>query len=300
MKKLKKDKIIGVLLCGQGIDGIGGLRHIKEIGGTTIIQKVDSNVLKNLPNNALQKGHVDFVLSPQQIQERLIKLVGTRTIIAKSRSTPVEITEQPQQLVKTRQSEHPQVAQQPKDSFNIIVIGSSTGGPRILKQILTNLSLNNACIIIVQHMPRFINDSIRNSLDRLTCMNVKIASNNDILEKGTVYIAPSGFHTTLLNNRKLKIKKNDSVNFACPSIDVTMKSVKKNYKDKILGVILTGMGSDGAEGISHIKKIGGQTIAQDERTSIIYGMPKEAYRTGHVDYVYPTQMIKSQIQNLFN
>lgn len=173
-----------------------------------------------------------------------------------------------------------------------MIIGSSAGGPRILRQIFIDLPPLEASIIIVQHMPKFINNSLVETLSRYSKFNIKIAEDGDALTLGTVYIAPSEVHLKLINNRKIQLYKGEKVKFVCPSIDVTMLSVEKSISGKILGIILTGMGNDGAEGIKHIKSIGGTTIAQDKETSTIFGMPNEAIKTGMVDFVLPPEQIK--------
>ncbi len=180
-------------------------------------------------------------------------------------------------------------------NFNIVVIGSSAGGPRILKELFNGLPLLNCSIILVQHMPKFVNDSLTKHLAQLTDMSVKIAENGERIKRGKIYVAPSEQHLELVNNRTIRLFRGKKVNFVCPSIDVTMKSLKKMSDDKIIGIILTGMGRDGAEGISHIKAIGGVTIAQDEETSIIYGMPKEAFKTGNIDLVLSPVKIKEKL-----
>ena len=175
---------------------------------------------------------------------------------------------------------------------NIVIIGSSAGGPRILKELFIDLPRLNGCFVIVQHMPKFVNESLCDNLNQNTEMDVKIACTEEPLLVGSVYIAPSEKHLKLVKNREIMLVKGEKINFACPSIDVTMKSVVEEFDKKIIGIVLSGMGKDGAEGICHIKQIGGITIAQNEETSIIFGMPKEAINTGQIDMVYSTIEIK--------
>lgn len=171
------------------------------------------------------------------------------------------------------------------DPMNIVIIGSSAGGPRTLKEVFTDLPLLNGCIIVVQHMPKFINESLCRTLDRVTDMKVRIAQDGAVLHKGGVYVAPSEVHLELTNNRTIRLTGGEKVNFVRPSVDVTMKSVRKEAEGLVIGIVLTGMGRDGAEGVRHIKQIGGIVITQDKDTSVIYGMPREAFATGAVDFV---------------
>jgi two-component system chemotaxis response regulator CheB len=183
-------------------------------------------------------------------------------------------------------------------SRKIIVIGASAGGPRALKWIFTDLPALNASVIVVQHMPKFINDSLRDSLSSVTAMRVTIARDGDLLENGRVYIAPSEVHLNVEDNRIVRLAPGEKVNYVCPSVDVTMKSLTWDLGVFFAGVVVTGMGKDGAEGMKHIKKLGGATIAQDEKTSSIFGMPKEAIQTGSVDFVLAPDAIREKLIEL--
>lgn len=126
-------------------------------------------------------------------------------------------------------------------------------------------------------------------------MTVKIAEDGDMIRDGVIYIAPSEMHLELKNNRMIYLINSEKINFVCPAIDVTMNSLKPSGNDRIIGVILTGMGKDGAQGLLHIKNIGGLTIAQDEESSIVYGMPKAAYETGCVDLILSPEKIRQRL-----
>jgi len=180
----------------------------------------------------------------------------------------------------------------------IVVIGSSAGGPRILKQIFMDLPRLNGSILIVQHMPKFVNESFANNLNTFSDLTVKVAEDTEQLKPGYVYLAPSEVHMTLKNNERIFLTEGEKVNFVCPAVDVMFKSLRHEPGLNIIGIILTGMGRDGAEGISYLKKIGGTTIAQDKESSIIYGMPKEAQDTGCVDYVLNPQEIHDVLIDL--
>ncbi|MBN2105352.1 chemotaxis protein CheB [bacterium] len=182
----------------------------------------------------------------------------------------------------------------------IVIIGASAGGPRILKTIFTDLPVLNCSIIIVQHMPVFINDSIAQSLDHCTSMAVHLAKDNEYLKSGETYIVPSGFHAEVVQNRFLRLVRGERVNYVCPAVDVTMMSLTREPGCQHIGIVLTGMGRDGAEGICHIKSIGGKTVAQDEKSSIIFGMPKEAIITGCVDWVLSPIQIHEKLIEIIN
>jgi two-component system chemotaxis response regulator CheB len=185
-----------------------------------------------------------------------------------------------------------------KTNMNIIVIGSSTGGPKLLNKIFAELPILNATIIIVQHVPPVFDKAIAERLDSISPMSVVLANDGDTLKESTVYVAQAKLHLLLSENYKINLVKDKKINCCIPSIDATMTSLCNNKDGKIIGVLLTGMGKDGAAGISHIKHIGGITIAQDKESSTIYGMPKAAYETGNVDYVLHEDKLSAMLIKL--
>ena len=185
------------------------------------------------------------------------------------------------------------------NSKAIVIIGASTGGPRTLRTVLGRLPfLDNTSVIVIQHMPRHINESIRKSLARVTAMKVKLAEDGDSLKEGVIYLSPGDVHTKIENNQCIRLIGGEKVNFVRPSIDVAMTSLGADPLTKAIGVILTGMGSDGVAGISYIKRLGGATIAQNQASSVIYGMPKLAAETGDVDFILPPEKMGDKIAEL--
>lgn len=126
-------------------------------------------------------------------------------------------------------------------------------------------------------------------------MEVKIACHGETMKPGVVYFAPSEIHLELANNKMIQLVNSPKVCFVRPAVDVTMKSIRKTAGDNITGIIMTGMGKDGAEGLSHIKSIGGTTYAQDKNTSVIWGMPKAAIDTGKVDHILSPVGIRNKL-----
>jgi two-component system chemotaxis response regulator CheB len=178
---------------------------------------------------------------------------------------------------------------------NIVIIGISTGGPKALRKLFTGMPLLDASIVLVQHMIKCANRSLCETLNSITEMEVRIARHGESIKHGIIYFAPSEVHLELTNNKIIQLVNSPKVCFVRPSVDVTMKSVEKTKGNNIIGIIMTGMGKDGAEGLSHIKSIGGATFAQDEKTSVIWGMPKAAINTGHVDYVLSPEDIRDKM-----
>ena len=183
------------------------------------------------------------------------------------------------------------------ESVNIVVIGSSTGGPRILEKVFTDMPKLNASVVIVHHMPKMMNHVLQQALDERTNMRVKMAEKGEELEPGTVYLAPSEIHLRVFANKWIQLFDGERVNRVRPSIDVAMESLRSS-EDSLVGVILTGAGEDGANGISHIKKSGGYTITQDPLTSPVPTMPKTAFETGNVDIVLTPDEIREKLVEL--
>jgi two-component system, chemotaxis family, protein-glutamate methylesterase/glutaminase len=181
---------------------------------------------------------------------------------------------------------------------NLVVIGVSTGGPMTLKELFSELPPLRAAFLIVLHITPVMDFRIAQGIDQVASMPVALARDGEFLKQGRVYLAPGGYHLKLEGNQKVVLLEGARVNFVQPSVDVTMQSVSKPLHNKVIGVVLTGMGKDGAEGIVHIKRIGGVTIAQDQKSSTIYGMPKAAAQTGAVDYVLPPKKIAAKLVEL--
>lgn len=184
---------------------------------------------------------------------------------------------------------------------NIVMIGVSTGGPIALKRLFADLPPLNAALVIVLHIPPGMDHRIARSLADLASMPVTLAEDGEYLRSGRIYLAPGGYHLTLEGNSRVLLTEGPRVNFVQPSVDVAMQSLLKPLRRKrIIGVILTGMGKDGAEGVRHIKEIGGVNIAQDQESSAIYGMPKAALETGTVDFVFPPDKISQKLVELLS
>ncbi|MBD7916338.1 chemotaxis protein CheB [Clostridium sp. Sa3CUN1] len=186
-----------------------------------------------------------------------------------------------------------------KNSKDIILIGASTGGPNAIEKIITEFDKElNAAVLIVQHMPSGFTKTFAERLNRRCELEVLEAEDKIKIEKNKIYIAPGGYHMIVKEKDIIEINKEDPIWGVRPAVDKLFISAAPIYNNRILSVILTGMGKDGAEGTAVVKKNNGTTIAQDENSSVIYGMPKSAYETGCVDYVLPLKDIASKIKSL--
>lgn len=183
----------------------------------------------------------------------------------------------------------------------LIAIGTSTGGPRALQQIITQLPGDLPCgVVIVQHMPAGFTKSLADRLNTLSQLDVKEAENNDIIGSGKVFIAPGNYHMTIETqgeSRVIRLNQNPPVASHRPAVDILFESVAK-FGNKIIAVVLTGMGSDGAKGMQYIKKTGGYSIAEDKSTAVVYGMPKAVAELGLIDKVLPIDSIAAELVQL--
>jgi two-component system chemotaxis response regulator CheB len=180
----------------------------------------------------------------------------------------------------------------------IIVIGASTGGPGAIAEVLGALPSNTPPILIVQHMPPIFTTHFASRLNQDCQIEVKEAVDGDELLPGRALIAPGNFHMTLGKSDiglRVQISDGPQVCFSRPSVDVLFYSVASVAKNNAIGVLLTGMGADGARGLLEMRTCGAATIAQNEDTCVVFGMPKEAIRMGAVEKVLPLNQIASSI-----
>lgn len=184
------------------------------------------------------------------------------------------------------------------DTEKVIVIGASTGGVQAVEEVLKNLPCETPGILIVQHMPSGFTKSFANRLNSVCKMDVKEAEHGDIITRGKVFIAPGDRHLMLKReDRKyfVDVKDGPKVSRHKPSVDVLFRSAANEAGKNAIGVILTGMGDDGAIGMKEMRDKGAKTIAQDESTSIVYGMPKEAFELGGVGEVLKLNEISRKL-----
>jgi two-component system chemotaxis response regulator CheB len=184
----------------------------------------------------------------------------------------------------------------------IIAIGASTGGVQSLYDLLTEMPANSPAIAIVQHMPEHFTRSFAKRLNQVCNVEVKEAEDGDLLFPGRVLIAPGNKHMLIKNSPSMGyrviVKDGPLVCRHRPSVDVLFQSVAQEAGAHAIGVILTGMGKDGSKGMLKMKETGAITIAENEETCVVFGMPKEAIKLNAVDHVLPLQSIAETILNL--
>ncbi len=183
-------------------------------------------------------------------------------------------------------------------THKILAIGASTGGTEAIKDVLTQLPANTPGTLIVQHMPEKFTTSYAQRLDSLCAMNVREAQNGDQLVPGVALLAPGNFHMALRRNGAryfVEVKGGPRLHHQRPAVDVTFHSVAKYAGGNSVGVILTGMGADGADGLLAMRNAGAHTIAQDEASCVVFGMPKEAIARGAAEIVTPLNRVAATI-----
>ncbi|HTJ48006.1 MAG TPA: chemotaxis response regulator protein-glutamate methylesterase [Cyclobacteriaceae bacterium] len=189
-----------------------------------------------------------------------------------------------------------------KTTDKVIAIGASTGGTEALRFFLKNIPANCPAILIVQHMPAGFTKSFAEHVNTICEVTVKEATDGERIMRGHAYISPGDRHMMLLRSGAkyfIKLTDGELVNRHKPSVDVLFDSVALNAGQNAVGVIMTGMGRDGAAGLLKMKQAGAQTIAQDEQSCIVFGMPKEAIKLGAADQILPLKDIPARLISLF-
>lgn len=207
------------------------------------------------------------------------------------------------QRIQAGQSQTPGAPKQIQESLlttthKVIAIGASTGGTQAIETVLKEMPANSPGIVIVQHMPEFFTASFSERLNTICPMHIKEAKDGDKVVPGIALIAPGNLHMLVLKSGAqyfVRLKNGPQVHHQRPSVDILFQSVAKNVGKNAVGVLLTGMGADGAKGLLDMRKEGAFTMAQDEKTCIVFGMPKEAIKLNAVDKVVPLQNITQTV-----
>ena len=272
------------------MDGLEALRTIMQTRPTPVVAisgvsgKGATRTLQ-----ALDVGAVDFILKfspgvvvdPQTLANEIVAKVrlaaGIQVVrlLGRTRDT---IANKAAAAPPAEDSGRPSAGLLP----GLIVIGASTGGPMALRQLLGELPASfRAPVVVVQHIPAFFTSVLAAQLNRYCQLPVREAEEGEILAPGVVYVAPGGYHFLLETGLRIHLQKGqETPGQHCPSIDVTMESAARLLGARIAGVLLSGMGADGAAGLLTIRRLGGRTFAQDESTSVVFGMPKRAIELG--------------------
>ena len=290
LKKIMAEKPLPVVMVSS----------FTQKGSKMTIEALAAGAVDFIPKPSSGKGeHADEIkrLLPRKIKEaakarlHAIPFPGAPRVAKKAGETffPEE-----KQLEEKRSSASRAVNR-------IIAIGASTGGPRALEEVLRGLPADlPAAVFITQHMPPHFTRSLAERLDKTSLVKVKEASAGESIRNGEAYVAPGGYHLLAQKDGTVFLSNAVSVNHVRPSADVMMESVAEVFGAAAIGVVLTGMGRDGAAGMVRIKEKGGQTIVQDPSSAVLPGMPRAVLQRGSADLVLSLNQIAAAIVQILN
>lgn len=267
------------------MDGVEFLRKLMpQFPLPVIVVSALSRKGSQITLDALSAGAVDFVTKPSiDVANGLQEMMSDLRFKVKM-AARVNVSHWKGRTRHSRNIAPRATVQSLSESTDkVIAIGASTGGTEAIKDVLSVLPPNTPGIVIVQHMPPVFTQKFAERLNTLCAIDVKEAEDGDRVLTGTALIAPGGKHMELKRSGgvyRVSIKDGDLVCGHKPSVEVLFRSVAKTVGANAVGVMLTGMGADGADGMVEMRKAGARTVAQDEATSVVFGMPKEAYQRG--------------------
>ncbi|MFC7073699.1 chemotaxis response regulator protein-glutamate methylesterase [Halovenus rubra] len=270
------------------MDGIEAVEQIMETRPTPVLMlSAHTDDDADVTFRALDKGAVDFFTKPggevsmemSRLEDQLVEMVTSVANVDFSKENKTSAAPTPDEPTSQEFVDNP-----------TLLIGSSTGGPKMVERVLSTLPpAAGFRVLIVQHMPDGFTERFAKRIDSRSEYDVSEASDGDRIGDGEALVASGGKHMVVSNYRsgrlRVKLTEDPPVNSVRPAVDMTMSSAAEVIRDPLIGVILTGMGEDGAAGIKSVKAVDGITIAQNEETSAVFGMPKRAIETGYVDEV---------------
>jgi two-component system, chemotaxis family, protein-glutamate methylesterase/glutaminase len=303
-----RDEVPDVITLDVEMPRMDGLTFLQKIMSQHPIPVVICSSLADKGSDtalkALEYGAVEIITKPQLgtkqfIEESKIRICDAVKAAAGARLRKL-MTRKPVEPKLTADAiiARPQTQAMLKTTEKVVVVGASTGGTEALKVFLETLPADCPGIVIVQHMPEGFTKSFAQRMDTLCRISVKEAKNDDTVIRGRALIAPGNFHTLLKRSGAryyVEVREGPLVSRHRPSVDVLFRSAARYAGRNALGVIMTGMGDDGARGMLEMKECGAYNIAQDEESCIVFGMPNEAIKRGAVDTVCPLDAIANMV-----
>jgi two-component system chemotaxis response regulator CheB len=302
----------------DGLQTLSAIRQRFPETGVIMVSGVNQNAAK-ITIRALQEGALEFIPKPESSnpadsRQALIDQLGRHVEAFRAGARPAASTSPAAAVVaKAAAPMSPAPASAPAlvsapdgkrtSRVDIVAIGVSTGGPNALARVIPMLPGDlNVPIVLVQHMPPFFTQSLAASLNAQSTLTVKEGAMDDLLEPNTVYVAPGGMHMAVRRDAngeiRLGLNENPPENNCRPSVDVLFRSVAVQFSGKVLSVIMTGMGTDGREGVRAIRRQGGLCLAQDEDSCVVYGMPRAVVEAGLVDELITLDALAPRIATL--
>jgi len=261
-----------------------------ELGAVDFVAKPKVDV-----SNSLNEYAEDIIAKVKMAAKAKVRSIDSRATTAKQRSK-VPIKHSADSIIKAAPTKS-----HFKTTDKIIALGSSTGGTEALKEVVAGLPITTPAIVVSQHLPAAFSASFAKHVDEATEMSVCIAQNRQQILPGNIYIAPGDQHLLVIRDGARYIcQLNDGppVNRHKPSVEVMFRSVAQNIGSNAIGVMLTGMGADGAKAMKEMKDAGSVNIVQDEASSVVWGMPGEAFKLGAADHVVALDKIAAKISSL--
>ena len=262
----------------------------------------EKNVFK-----ALDLGALDFIVKPvRHASERIVEIQNElqekiKAIAGKDLGPYLNRLKAKKAVSSGASARDQKLSSGTRESRGVLVIGASTGGPSAVQRVLSELPRNFPLpVVVVQHMPPVFTRQFAMRLGRNTDLEAREAVDGDLLEAGTVLVVPGGHHLVFREEGKpaVKVFERKETDRFVPSVDMTMTSAAKVFHAMAMGVLLTGMGNDGAEGLLRIKEAGGVTIAESEESAVVYGMPRAAVKKGATSQIYHIDRIGTTILEL--
>ena len=286
-----------------GMDGFETTRRIMESQPVPIVVCTGSYNTDEVAMNfrAMQAGAVALVAKPPGLHHGDYEKMAGKLVETVRLMSEVKVVKRwPRPRSADAKASVPILPREPGSNNNAIVaIGTSTGGPPVLQTILAGLPRDFPLpLLIVQHIAAGFLPGLAEWLSQSTCFPVHIATHGEPLSPGRAYLAPDGFHMGLSANRQICLSKKEPEGGLRPSVAHLFRSLAKVCGGSAAAVLLTGMGKDGALELKHLKDLGALTIAQDEESSIVYGMPGEAIRLGAAQYILPPEKIARMLAGL--
>lgn len=299
-----RDKIIkylpDVMTCDVEMPKMNGIEFIRQLIPQYPLPIIVVSTISNTVFDAMDAGAVDFVCKPDLGSVKNVENF-IKEMINKIKIASIAKVIQP----NTKKDIHKIYSNQSRfcNDNKVIALGASTGGTEAIYKVLKSLPRNLPGIVIVQHIPPGFSKMFSERLNNSTIFEVKEAKTGDYIENGRVLIAPGDQHMRVKkegNRFKVQCFKSDKVNGHCPSVDILFESIAEQVGNQSIGIILTGMGYDGAKGLLSMRKKGARTIGQDEKTSVVYGMPRVAFNIGAVEKQVPLEMIPRLLYTIIN
>lgn len=275
-----------------------GIKFLKKLLPSYAVPVIVISSLKESVFEAMNAGAVDFVGKPLPGEDPAEFIREVSSKIKGASKAKVAFRRAAAKIELTTEGIRGRV-----DPRSLIAIGASTGGTEAIFSMLTKFSANMPGILIAQHMPAGFTKLYADRLNKSCELTVKEAEDGDIIRPGNVLVAPGDYNMTVKERQGIYIarcEKSEKVNGHRPSVDVLFDSVAKNIGKYAMGIILTGMGSDGANGLLKMRQAGAYTIGQDEKSSVVYGMPMAAYKAGAVMQQSPLFRIPDDIIRKFS